>query len=178
VAEASVVDASPLIYLARAGFLRLLRVAGEPAIVPQAVADEVLRRGKDDPAAAALASTSWLRITSSIPVPPSVQTWDLGAGESSVLAWALAHPGSETILDDLQARHCASAHRLPVRALLVSYSSPGSVAWCPPRARSSTLCARAACTFPTPCTREPSLWLVSSGRAVREPRVSAAIGAW
>ena len=33
-------------------------------------------------------------------------------------AWALAHPGSEAILDDLQARRCAAAHRLPVRGTL------------------------------------------------------------
>jgi len=29
-----------------------------------------------------------------------------------VLAWALAHAGSEAILDDLQARRCATAHGL------------------------------------------------------------------
>lgn len=117
-AEPPVVNASPLIYLARAGFIELLRIPGESVVVPQAVADEILRRGKDDPAAAVLASTPWLRIAPGPPVPPSVQSWDLGPGESSVLAWALAHAGSQAILDDLQARRCAAAHRLPVRGTL------------------------------------------------------------
>ena len=34
------------------------------------------------------------------------------------MAWALAHAGSEASLDDLQARRCAAAHRLPVRGTL------------------------------------------------------------
>lgn len=118
-AESPVVDASPLIYLARGRLLELLRVAGEAVVVPQAVADEILRRGDHDPAVAALTSTPWLRITPSVTTPPpSILGWDLGAGETAVLAWALAHPGSEAILDDLQARRCADAHQLPVRGTL------------------------------------------------------------
>jgi len=42
----------------------------------------------------------------------------LGPGESSVLAWAHAHSGSEAILDDLAARRCASAFGIPVRGTL------------------------------------------------------------
>ncbi len=40
--------------------------------------------------------------------------WDLGPGESSVVAWALARPGSVVIIDDLQARRCALTLRLPL----------------------------------------------------------------
>ena len=38
-------------------------------------------------------------------------SWDFGAGESAVLAWCLAHPGSEAIIDDLSARRCAATSR-------------------------------------------------------------------
>ena len=44
--------------------------------------------------------------------------WGLGPGESSVLAWAHSHLGSEAIIDDLAARRCAAALRIPVRGTL------------------------------------------------------------
>jgi predicted nucleic acid-binding protein len=42
----------------------------------------------------------------------------LGPGESSVLAWAQTHPGSEAILDDLAARRCAATFNIPLRGTL------------------------------------------------------------
>jgi predicted nucleic acid-binding protein len=39
----------------------------------------------------------------------------VGPGESAVLAWAHAHPGSEAICDDLAARRCAKTLGIPVR---------------------------------------------------------------
>ena len=52
------------------------------------------------------------------PSPAQIQAWGLGPGESSVLAWAHSHPGSEAIIDDLAARRCAGALRIPVRGTL------------------------------------------------------------
>ena len=49
---------------------------------------------------------------------PVVQSWDLGPGESSVIAWALAHPGCRAVLDDLEGRRCAEALRIPLRGTL------------------------------------------------------------
>ena len=48
-------------------------------------------------------------------VPPGILTWDLGDGESSVLAWALAHPGTRAIIDDLEGRRCAESLGIPLR---------------------------------------------------------------
>lgn len=76
-AERPAVDASPLIYLSRAGLLDLLKVAHEEIIVPAAVVEDIRRRGPTDPTALALQR------------PP-------------VLAWAHAHPGTEAIVDDLR----------------------------------------------------------------------------
>ncbi|HEX6987814.1 MAG TPA: DUF3368 domain-containing protein [Planctomycetaceae bacterium] len=116
--EPAAVNASPLIFLARAGLLDLLRLTGLTVVVPQPVADEVRRGGPADPAAAALDATPWLRVEPAGPVPPLVAAWDLGPGESAVLTWALHRPGSEAILDDLAGRRCAAALGIPVRGTL------------------------------------------------------------
>ena len=50
--------------------------------------------------------------------PPQVLNWDLGPGESSVLAWCAAHPGALAIVDDLAARRCAARLGIPVRGTL------------------------------------------------------------
>ncbi len=116
-ADVAVVNASPLIYLAGAGRLELLRLAGDAVLVPEAVAVEVRRWGDDDPAVRGLATTPWLRIVGNPELPASIQMWDLGPGETAVLSWALVH-GSLAIVDDMAARRCAAAHHVPVRGTL------------------------------------------------------------
>jgi predicted nucleic acid-binding protein len=118
VPEPPVTNASPLIILSRAGRLGLLRLAGETIIVPSAVVDEVRQRGEDDPAYRAIVETPWLLPRATPPIPASIQRWGLGAGESAALAWALAQPGTEAIIDDLRARHCAASLGIPVRGLV------------------------------------------------------------
>ncbi len=117
-AERPAVNASPLIFLSRAGLLNLLQLAAPEIVVPDAVAAEILRRGPNDPTAQALSNTTWLPVIQTPAVPASIQAWGLGQGESAVLAWAHAHPGTEAILDDLPARRCAAAHAIPVRGTL------------------------------------------------------------
>jgi predicted nucleic acid-binding protein len=118
VAEPAVVNASPLIFLSRAGLLDLLQLVSSEIIVPEIVASEIEIRGKSDPTAQAIANTAWLVVTQTPPVPTQIQSWGLGPGESSVLAWAHDHPGSEAIIDDLAARRCAAAFNIPVRGTL------------------------------------------------------------
>jgi predicted nucleic acid-binding protein len=117
VAESPVVNASPLVILARADLLDLLRLEGEPVLVPDSVAREV-RRHSPDAAQRSLDSQAWLRIVPSPPIPALIEAWDLGEGESSVLAWAQAHPGSVAILDDLAARRCAAVLGVACRGCL------------------------------------------------------------
>ena len=83
-----IVDASPLILLGKIGRLDLLRVGGSEVVVP-AVLEEVGGHEPDDAAAQEIVLTSWVRIAPSAPIPSSVQAWDLGAGETAVLALAL-----------------------------------------------------------------------------------------
>ena len=118
VAERAVVNASPLIFLCRAGLIDLLQLISSEVIVPEAVAAEIKVRGETDPTAHDLAKTSWLVVTQTPPIPAQIQAWGLGPGESSVIAWARAHKGSEAIIDDLAGRRCAAAFNIPVRGTL------------------------------------------------------------
>jgi predicted nucleic acid-binding protein len=113
-----VVDASPLIVLARTNLLPLLHLAGDPILVPRAVAQEVLGRGQGDPAAQALRSTHWLNLVDPGPTPVVLQPYRLGAGEAAALTWALTHPGTLALFDDLLARRCATLLHVPVRGTL------------------------------------------------------------
>ena len=114
----AVVDATPLITLGRAGLFDLIRLAGEPIVVPAAVAVEIDRRGHGDPVVMALRSADWLTIVAEAPVPPMLAHFDLGAGETAVMAWALAHPGCIAVIDDLTARRRAAALGISVRGTL------------------------------------------------------------
>jgi len=118
VAEAPVVNASPLIFLSRGNLLHLLRLLAETAVVPAVVAEEIARRGAEDVTARALRDNAWLQVRDTPAIPDSLRVWDLGEGESAVLSWALAHPGAEAIVDDLAARRCAATLQIPVRGTL------------------------------------------------------------
>lgn len=118
VVDPPAVNTSPLIYLARAGLLDLLCIAGPAIVVPSAVAAEVAAAGASDPAVLALRSTPWLRTVPTEPAPAAVTAWDLGPGESAVIAYGLAHHGAEVIIDDRAGRRCAATLGLPVRGTL------------------------------------------------------------
>ena len=87
-----VCNASPLILLNRIGHLILLTELCETLVIPKAVIDEI-----------------------AVPIDPAIAGWDVGKGESEVLSYAVAHSGSEAILDDLAARKCARSLGIPLR---------------------------------------------------------------
>lgn len=111
------VDASPLIFLAHADLLDLLQLLGDEVVVPSPVAREILARGPKDPTAKAIESAAWLEIIDPPPVPDRILNWDLGPGESSVLAWCGSY-SVEAVIDDLSARRCAQTFGIPVRGTL------------------------------------------------------------
>jgi predicted nucleic acid-binding protein len=113
-----VVNASPLIFLAAVDALFLLpQLVGE-VLLPGAVLGEVLASKEPHPALQRLASTAWVRVEPDIAVPAEVAGWDLGAGETQVLAIALSRGGTEVVLDDLQARRCSRSLGLPTTGTL------------------------------------------------------------
>ncbi len=113
-----VVNASPLIFLSRANLIDFLKLAGEQIVVPTTVAHEILQRGRDDETARTIETTPWITVVDAPSIPAIIQSWDLGPGESSVLAWAYNRQGTEAIVDDLAARRCAAALNVPVRGTL------------------------------------------------------------
>ncbi len=111
--EAVVVNASPLIALFRSGQADLLPLLFDRIVVPRAVWQEVVDASKDDAAARGLEAAPWpIRA----PVAPSVRVeiWNLGAGETAVLSFALAHPGLRAVVDDADARRCARTLGIPL----------------------------------------------------------------
>ena len=107
-----VLDASPLIHLARAGYLRLLQALGSKLLIPAAVFQEILVKGEDDFVVQAVKATPWLVRLPPVEAPPEIAAWQLGAGERAVLSRAYSHPGSLTVLDDGRARRIA--HQLDI----------------------------------------------------------------
>jgi predicted nucleic acid-binding protein len=103
-----VVNASPLILLGKLERLDLLNALAQQIIIPRAVADEVAA-GADDARFGDLLAWIHPRIATDLPVPPSILGWDLGAGESQVLAHGLAG-GYRAVLDDGEARAAAKVH--------------------------------------------------------------------
>ena len=87
-------------------------------LVPDVVMAEISSLGAGDPAVQAVQQAGWIRVVQAPPAPPSVTNWKLDDGESSVIAVALQHSGSMAILDDLAARRCAQAMRLPMQGTL------------------------------------------------------------
>jgi predicted nucleic acid-binding protein len=100
-----VVNASPLISLARVGHLALLEAPGRVLHVPDAVAREVLAGPTTDPARLAL-EAGFGGTPTITAIDLRVVEWGLGAGETSVLSHAIT-TGATAVLDDGRARTAA-----------------------------------------------------------------------
>lgn len=117
-ADAAVVNASPLIFLSKAGLIDLLHIVSPQVMVPEPVAAEIGRRGASDVTARVLADTPWLVPVPVKTIPPLIQAWDLGEGETAVLAYALENPGMIAIIDDGAGRRCAEVLGVPLSGTL------------------------------------------------------------
>jgi predicted nucleic acid-binding protein len=113
VGEVFVVNASPVITLAKAGHLALLTNLADTVLLPDAVVVEVLAGPESDPARRAIEGGWGTRMPVSS-MPAAVLEWGLGAGEAAVIAVALEGRGRTPVLDDAQGRKCARALGLPL----------------------------------------------------------------
>jgi uncharacterized protein len=109
-----VADASPLIGLASAGALDLLRELFGTVVVTRLVKDEITG-GPGRPGARELNDAmrdGWLRVA-----PAPLETWKLtgiDAGEASTIAVATQHENALVLMDDTLGRAQAAAHGLEV----------------------------------------------------------------
>jgi predicted nucleic acid-binding protein len=110
-----VINASPLIFLGNAGLLDLLRAGGATRfVVPSAVLDEVTKSQHTDASARLVAQATWIERAPTAPIPQAIIEWDLGPGESAVIATCLELRDAVPVIDDLAGRKCARSFRLQV----------------------------------------------------------------
>lgn len=114
--ERWVLNASPLIVLARVGQEHLFHTLADEVVIPRAVAVEIEAGPANDPARQVLAGGHFT-IVEVVPVP-EILAWDLGAGETAVLSYALKEPGWAVVLDDAVARKCARSFGLRLKGTL------------------------------------------------------------
>ena len=103
-----VVDASPLIFLAKLGRLKLLQEGANTVCVPQAVLDEICVKPDQATQIIEQASQSWLSVCQ-IRERNAVEILlaDLDLGEAQVIVLAKEICADRVVMDDLDARRFA-----------------------------------------------------------------------
>lgn len=81
-----VINASPLILLGKIGCLDLLESLAPSLAVPQSVIREIESGAEKDTSTEATVSWAKARLIADMTLTTSVASWDLGAGESQVIA--------------------------------------------------------------------------------------------
>jgi predicted nucleic acid-binding protein len=114
VAERWVVNASPIILLAKAEVIRFLPDLCQELVIPAGVLDEIQTAHLADPGRAWLQGPGKMFTQPAPPIHPVLVNWSGGAGEAEVVSWALQHPGFTAVLDDRRARALATRWGVPV----------------------------------------------------------------
>ncbi|WP_133513144.1 DUF3368 domain-containing protein [Candidatus Thiosymbion oneisti] len=109
-----VVNASPLILLGKTDNLHLLAALADVVTIPRAVAKEVGNKPDGEAMLQALAANPTFVRADDEPVSPEIFDWDLGEGETQVIANARCHGADRVVIDDLKARRCAKTMGLRV----------------------------------------------------------------
>ena len=104
-----VVNASPLILLGKIDRVDLLSQLSDELIVPDVVVREVGAKPDGERIVSEIASLPGARFESEVATSSEIAAWNLGRGESQVLALARGYTRSRAVLDDLEARRCAQA---------------------------------------------------------------------
>ena len=117
-ADRWVINASPVILLAKAEVIQFLPRLCEELVIPSGVVGEVHNVRLTD------AGKLWLegegrKFIRPVPaIHPALASWRGGQGEAEVISWALQNPGFIAILDDRRARTLALRNDVAVRGSL------------------------------------------------------------
>ena len=111
--KAAVINASPLIILARAGYINLLPKIFSSVAVPRAVVSEIQAGPAEAGFGNLLDGAGWLSVVDVGSFVSSLARARLGQGETEVLEYARIHPGMIAIVDDKAARRLAEGLGIP-----------------------------------------------------------------
>lgn len=109
-----VINASPIISLAKidcAGFL--LKISSK-LVIPEGVAQEILCCTHQDAAVKWISAKHLQELILPVEVPAIISEWNLGKGESQVIAFALQHRNCTAGIDDRAAKKCAEVFDIKV----------------------------------------------------------------
>jgi len=107
VPERWIINASPIILLAKAEIIHLLPQLCDELIVPTGVVQEVEQGQFADAGRQWLATAGKVYIRPAPSMRPELATWQGGPGEAQVISWGLLDHGTKVVLDDLPARRLA-----------------------------------------------------------------------
>jgi predicted nucleic acid-binding protein len=114
VADRWVINASPIILLAKAEVIHVLPGLCEELVVPSGVVGEVENAHVTDAGKIWLEGEGKKFIRVSPAIHPALSSWSGGIGEAEVISWALQNTGFVAILDDSRARALARRNRVAV----------------------------------------------------------------
>ncbi len=113
-----VINASPLIAIAKISLIHLLPEMCSDLVIPAEVVREINSGPQDDPARTWLNAVGVSYIREVEPVNPIIAAWDLGMGETHVISWAYENRNYEAVIDDRAAKNAANSLNIPVRGTL------------------------------------------------------------
>jgi predicted nucleic acid-binding protein len=112
-----VVNASPIISLAQIGYADLLLRLTSQLVIPKGVFEEITAYRMDDEA------VLWMRdkkrsLIHQVEIPTKISEWNLGKGESEVIAFAYQQKEYVVSIDDRAAKRCAESFDIKVRGTI------------------------------------------------------------
>lgn len=124
-----VVNASPIISLAKIGHADLLLDLSGELVVPKGVFEEIVTYKESDPA------IQWVTIRKEelikdVTVPDKIFEWNLGKGESEVIAYSIKNKEFTVAIDDKAAKKCAELYGIKVKgtiSIIVNAKSAGLI---------------------------------------------------
>jgi predicted nucleic acid-binding protein len=114
VGERWVINASPIILLAKAEIIGLLPSLCEELVIPVGVMDEIQNIHITDAGKQWLTTEGRKFIREGASIHKALAEWSGGTGEAEVISWALQNPGFTAVLDDRRARALATKNNVPV----------------------------------------------------------------